>query len=382
MVRVPVKAPVLQWAIKRASLTPHMLEPKFPRIQQWIEGEIQPTLRQLEQLAKTTRTPFGFFFLDTPPEEELPLPFFRTHDDDNPKNFSPELLDTIHCMQRRQSWMREYLQDLGHEPLPFVGSVDEQKDPVEIARQIRDTLNLHQDWASSLPTWEHALRALREAIEQAGILVVFNGIVENNTHRRLNPGEFRGFVIVDEYAPLVFINNADVKAAKMFTLAHELAHIFMGSSAAFDLREMTPADNPNELLCNKIAAEFLVPARKLREYWAHAMQAQEPYQAIARRFKVSVLVAARRALDLELIAKRDFLAFYNDYQQDERRKTTGESDGGDYYRNQDLRVGKRFASAVDSAVREGKLAYSEAYRLTGLYGATFDKYIASRRLHP
>lgn len=379
MAKVSVNASVLHWAIDRASLTPNMLESKFPKLQQWLIGESLPTFRQLESLAKTTHTPFGYFFLDTPPQEELPLPYFRTHEDEGEDNFSPELLDTIHSMQRRQNWMREYLIDLGHGPLDYVGSVNLNQDPLFIAQQIRSTLELPEEWASQLPTWELALRNLRETIESAGILVVGNGIVDNNTHRKLDPREFRGFVLVDEFAPLVFVNNADVKAAQMFTLAHELAHIFLGSSAAFDLRNMTPADDSIEMLCNKVAAEFLVPAAKLREYRQQAIQNPEPYNDIARRFKVSELVGARRALDLNLIAKDEFFAFYNDYLVDERRKATKQGDGGgNFYNNQDMQVGRRFAFAVARAAREGKLSYKEAYRLTGLYGWTFEKYITSR----
>jgi Zn-dependent peptidase ImmA (M78 family) len=214
-------------------------------------------------------------------------------------------------------------------------------------------------------------------MEDAGILVVVNGVVGNSTHRKLDPDEFRGFVLVDEFAPLVFVNGADGKAAQMFTLAHELAHVFLGSSAAFDLREMSPANDPTELACNKVAGEFLAPQQEVRRIWPSIRGDPDRFQSIAREFKVSALVAARRVLDLHLITKDEFLAFYHDYQNDERRKAARRPAGGDFYVNQDLRVGRRFASAVVRAAREGKLLYSEAYRLTGLYGKTFDHYAAS-----
>ena len=163
----------------------------------------------------------------------------------------------------------------------------------------------------------------------------------------------------------------------MFTLAHELAHVFLGSSAAFDLRQMLPADDPTEQACNRVAAEFLVPERNLRQVWPSVQNDPEPFQTIARQFKVSVLVAARRALDLSLIQRSEFLDFYHNYQHDKRRTVAQQPQGGDFYANQNLRVGRRFASAVVRAVREGKLLYSEAYHLTGLYGKTFDNYAAS-----
>jgi Zn-dependent peptidase ImmA (M78 family) len=174
----------------------------------------------------------------------------------------------------------------------------------------------------------------------------------------------------------MFVNGADGTAAQMFTLAHELAHVFFGSSAAFDLRQMLPADEPTETACDRVAAEFLVPERELRRVWPSVRNDLGPFQSIARRFKVSVLVAARRALDLSLINKKAFFEFYDDYQTDERRRRQ-KKDGGDFYANQNLRVGRRFGSAVIRAAREGKLLYSEAYQLTGLYGETFERYAAS-----
>ena len=280
-------------------------------------------------------------------------------------------------MQRRQDWLREYLVELGHEPLPFVGSLDIEASPTAVAAQMRQVLGLHDDWAAAHPSWEDALDFLRHALEQAGILVVFNGVVGNNTHRSLDVQEFRGFVLIDQYAPLVFVNNKDAKAAKMFTLAHELAHVFLGRGAIFDLRDMAPADNDVEIYCNKVAAEFLVPEARLRDCWPEASQVDEPFAYIARRFKVSPLVAARRAKDLSLISRDEFFDFYNAYLVDERR-TTGQGDGGgDFYNNQNLRVGKRFALIVAQAAKEGRLSYHEAYQLTGMYGSTFDKYVAS-----
>jgi Zn-dependent peptidase ImmA (M78 family) len=284
-------------------------------------------------------------------------------------------------MQRRQEWMREFLIEEGQEPLQIAWSAQPDAPPVSVADHIRHALSLDEEWATQQRTWEEALRVLRETMEAAGIIVIVNGVVGNNTHRKLNPAEFRGFVLVDKFAPLVFVNGADAKAAQMFTLAHELAHVFLGSSAAFDLREMQPADDPIERACNRVAAEFLVPERALRQVWPSVKNDPEPFQAIARRFKVSTLVAARRALDLEVIQRKAFFDFYQTYQKDERerRESASRGGGGDFYANQNQRIGRRFALAVARAAKEGTLLYSEAYRLTGLYGKTFDSYVNSLR---
>jgi Zn-dependent peptidase ImmA (M78 family) len=380
MSRVAINEGVLLWAIDRSGLTPDGLQSKFPKIRQWVDGETRPTRRQLESLAKVTLTPLGFFFLSEPPVVRLPIPNFRTLGDKTPSSPSPDLIDTIQLMQRRQEWMREFLIEEGQEPLPIAWSAQPDAPPISVADHIRHALRLDEGWAAKQRTWEEALRVLRETMEDAGIIVIVNGVVGNNTRRKLNPGEFRGFVLVDKYAPLVFVNGADAKAAQMFTLAHELAHVFFGSSAAFDLREMQPADDPIEQASNRVAAEFLVPERELRQVWPTVKNDPEPYQTIARQFKVSVLVAARRAMDLQLIQKEAFFDFYHAYKRDERRKAAQRRGGGDFYANQNLRVGRRFASTVARAAIEGKLLYSEAYRLTGLYGKTFDSYVNYLRI--
>ena len=213
MTTVAVSKEVLYWAMGRSGLTTGDLQNKFPKIEQWIFGKSQPTLRQLESLAKATSTPLGFFFLQRPPEECLPIPHFRTLGDEDVHKPSPELLETVHLMQQRQSWMREYLVEQGQEPISFVRSARLNEQPAMIANQMRHILDFDEEWAASYSTWTDALRALREAIEEAKILIVVNGIMGNNTHRKLDPSEFRGFVLVDDYAPLVFVNGADTKAA-------------------------------------------------------------------------------------------------------------------------------------------------------------------------
>jgi len=380
MSRVAIKEIVLRWAIDRAGLTIDTLEQKYPNINKWATGESQPTLKQLEGFAKTTHTPLGFFFLPFPPDERLPIPHFRTSDNDIQERPSPALLETVHAMQLRQAWMRDFLIEQGQESLLFVKSATPDTKPTIVANRIRQALNLDEGWANKEKNWADALGAMRKAMESAGILVTVNGIVGNNTHWKLDPGEFRGFVLVDDYAPLVFVNGSDGKAAQMFTLAHELAHVFFGSSAAFDLREMQPANDPIERACNQVAAEFLIPEHVMRSVWPSVKDNSDPYQVIARQFKVSSIVAARRALDLGLIHRKDFFDFYQKYLADERRTASRNKEKkgkGDFYLNQNLRVGKRFGSAVARAALEGRLLYSEAYHLTGLHGKTFDRYMTS-----
>ncbi|ABB15522.1 ImmA/IrrE family metallo-endopeptidase [Carboxydothermus hydrogenoformans] len=373
IVRVNISVPVLNWALERSGRF-HDISRKFPKINEWLTGKSMPTLRQLEDLAKATSTPLGYFFLSKPPEEKLPIPFFRTLGDHTIQRLSPEFIETFYTMKRRQAWMRDYLIDLGHEPLPFVKTAKLEDNPHDVAQKIRNTLGLKNDWAANQPTWTAALRELQKKIEDIGIIVVVNSIVGNNTHRKLNPAEFRGFVLVDEYAPLIFVNGADSKAAQMFTLAHELAHIWYGSSAAFDLQSLHPANDKIEQACNYVAAEFLVPAAELRQAWSSIAHGRDVFQMLASRFKVSEIVIARRALDLKLINREQFLNFYENYLEKERLFGVKDNEGGNFYKTQNLRLGRRFAEAVIRAAKEGKILYREAYQLTGLYGKTFEEY--------
>ncbi|MSP36994.1 MAG: ImmA/IrrE family metallo-endopeptidase [Deltaproteobacteria bacterium] len=373
MSKVAVKSDLISWARERSGVASDELLKRFPKYREWESGAAQPTLRQLEALAKTTFTPLGYFFLPEPPEDRLPIPDFRTLPGAQPKRPSPNLLETIQTMQQRQGWMRDFLREQGQEPLAFVGSVSLGVDLNELAAGIRAALSLSNDWAHRESNWTEALKTLREATEDAGILVVINGVVGNNNRRKLDRSEFQGFVLTDEYAPLIFINGADFKAAQMFTLAHELAHLWLGRGGVFSFEEMQPVNNEVEVICNRAAAEFLVPAAQLQSVWQESQETDEPFQFLARHFKVSPIVAARRALDLQLMSRPEFFEFYHAYEEDDRRQKQTSS-GGDFYATQGTRIGERFANTVIRAVIEGHLLFRDAYRLTGLYGKTFDRY--------
>ncbi|NMB01735.1 MAG: ImmA/IrrE family metallo-endopeptidase [Firmicutes bacterium] len=272
--------------------------------------------------------------------------------------------------KRRQTWLREYLIETGYAPKRFVGSAQIFDDVKEVADSIRHTLGLPIDWAESVGTWQDALNKIFRSAEKAGILVVRNGVVGNNTRRKLNVAEFRGFVLVDDYAPLIFVNGRDYKAAQMFTLAHELAHLWLGSSGVFDLAFLQPADHDIERICNKIAAEFLVPTELLYRHLPKHLSRSDyatVLQDLARRFKVSPLVIGRRVLDMGLISNQMYRTYYDEYLEVLQKRELRERDdgGGDFYHNQNYRVGRLFFTYVANAVKENKLLYREAYRLTG-----------------
>jgi len=374
--RVAVKGDVVRWARERSGTSLHDLSRRFPKIEEWEAEESQPTLRQLEDFAQKTLTPLGYLFLADPPDTRLPIPDFRTVQQDAAPRPSPNLLETVYAMLRRQDWMREYLIEQGRPPLGFVGAASPDDPAPQVAARMRRELGVGDAWAGQHATWTGALAALIDLVENAGILVVSNGVVGNNTHRALDPEEFRGFVLTDDYAPLVFINTVDGKAAQMFTLAHELAHVWFAQSAAFDLRDVQPARVPVEQACNRVAAELLVPEAAMLAAWPSARGEVRPFDELARRFKVSTLVVARRALDLRLIDREGFFAFYGGYREDARRQAAAKPSGGNFWATQEGRIGRRFGEAVVRATQEGRLLYRDAFLLTDLHGGTFARYAA------
>ena len=376
MSRVAVSADVLRWAIERSGRTFTELEDRFPKIREWLSGQTNPTLRQLEALAKATLTPLGYLFLPKPPEEQLPIPDFRTASGEGVARPSADLLDTIYAMQRRQAWLRETLVEAEAEPLAFVGSAQLTDNPEAIGREMRRILGVDEDWANALPTWQDALGELRRAIERLNVMAVINGVVGNNPHRPLDVAEFRGFALSDPFAPLIFVNGADARAAQMFTLAHELAHIWLGAEGLSGYEGIFPGGRDVEDWCNRAAAEFLAPAAEVKTAWHEAKREAEPFSVLAKRFKVSPIVAGRRALDLRLVNRETFFAFYDAYVAEEQTQRT--TAGGDFYNNQNTRIGELFAGHVVRAALEGRIGFKEAYELTGLRGDAFQKY--ARRL--
>lgn len=308
----------------------------------------------------------------------MPLPFadFRRVENRRPQGASPELMDTIHTMIRRQAWLREEQIEAEMAPLDFVGSARLADNPATTGQAMRRVLGLADGWAGLVRTWEEAVGQLRNSIEQLGIMAVINGVVGNSTRRKLDVKEFRGFALSDPYAPLIFVNGADAKSAQMFTLAHELAHLWLGDmgKGLSGFRGLQPDGGAVEEFCDHVAAEFLVPAVELEDAWRDVARSETRFEDLARRFKVSPVVIGQRAMDLDLVEPEQFFRFYDDYTQREYEKKQTGAGGGDFYNNQNTRVGQLFASQVIRAAKEGRIGFKEAYDLTGLNGGTFQKY--------
>lgn len=365
MPRVTVQPALFTWARQRARLDETALVARFPHLPDWESGAAQPTLRQLEQYAQATHAALGFFFLPVPPEEAVPIPDFRTMRVGLPR-LSADLLDVVYTCQSRQTWYRDEALVNGEPPLPFVGSLSLATPPAEAADRLRQQLGFSVQARRDCPTWADALRLFISQAEQAGVMVMVSGVVMNNNNRQLDPQEFRGFALADPLAPLVFINGADSKAAQMFTLAHELAHLWLGQSALSDVQAAEAPVHAVETWCNQVAAELLVPQAEFRA----ALQADEPLdvalQRLARHFKVSTLVLLRRMLDVGWL---DRAAFWHAYRDEEARLqalAARNAGGGDFYRTTVSRVSRRFAQTLVASTLEGRTLYRDAFRMLGI----------------
>ncbi|OGA90096.1 MAG: DNA-binding protein [Betaproteobacteria bacterium RIFCSPLOWO2_12_FULL_66_14] len=364
MTRAPVRPELLRWARERARLSTLDLEARFPKLAEWERGEKSPTLKQLDAYARATRAPLGYLFLQEPPEERLPIPDFRTMAGRNVVRPTPDLLDTIYLCQGRQSWYQEFAEQTGQDPLAFVGSTTFRRSPVEVAAEMSHTLGFDLDARHACPTWTEALRLFIGQADRAGVLVMVSGVVQNNNTRRLDPAEFRGFALVDRLAPLVFINGADSKSAQMFTLAHELAHLWLGESALSDTTVASTHQNAVETWCNRVAAELLTPLDVVRTELVPREPLDRTVPRLTRRFKVSTLVVLRRLLDARHLSRQ---AFNRAYEHElERLAERPRSSGGDFYLTTAARVSRRFARALLESTLEGRTLYRDAFHMLGI----------------
>ena len=364
MLRVEVQPRLLHWACERAGFGLDELAEKIPQLPAWESGEKKPTLKQLEQFAHTVHAPVGFLFLQEPPVEEVPIPDFRRVGNTYLDHPSPDLLDTIYICQQRQEWYRDYARSMGEEPCPFVGVANVGQDIPTVADSIRQALGFDVAARRRMPTWKEALRQFVDQADELGVLIMVNGVVGSNNHRKLDPEEFRGFALADGLAPLIFINGSDTKSGQMFTLAHELAHVWLGETGLSDVEPVCSPSNRVEIWCNQVAAEVLVPLRDVREGYQPGEPLPDALTRLARCFKVSTLVILRRIHDAGHLTQNELWTAYR--AELERLRAIPKGSDGNFYWTQAARVSKRFVAATVSSALEGRTGFTEAFRMLGV----------------
>lgn len=359
-----INTDILVWARERSGIDVPEFAQKCgvseKRLREWETGERPMTFNQAMRYADKAHIPFGYLFLTRPPEDELPIPDLRTVGGQGVQRPSPELLDLVKLMLQRQEWYRDYLQQQLAEPNRHVGRFSVEDGMDAIVRDMRSKLGVAEH--PQRGKWDDYYRDLVARIESLGILVMRQGNLGHHT-RPLKVDEFRGFAIVDEYAPIIFVNHGDALGARLFTLVHELCHIWIGQSGISD--SSANAHRQEEVLCNAVAAEFLVPAGEFRRLWQQDVDRWEDnLPALEAHFHVSTWALARRALTLNFISEDEYRRYIDEQQAAYRRRDRG-SGGPTYYQTKKAQISRQFSHAVVSEALSGQMLLREASELLG-----------------
>lgn len=360
---------MLTWAIERSGKDYEKYLASHPKVQEWIDGLNKPTLKQLERFAKDIFVPLGYLFLPEPPKESMPIPLFRRMND----KLDVNVFDTVNELQERQEWLSGYLRQRDFPRLSFVGIHRVEDGVNEVCSSLRRILGLPINWMMEYGKVDEALKFLSETIENLGVVVCFNSVVGFSSKRPISVDECRGFALVDDQVPFIFVNSRDAKSAQMFTLVHEFAHIITGYSAGLGDSDIA-STNATEQFCDAVAAAYLLPEVLLREVWT---EVGENYEVLAKKLKVSRFVIARCAKDYGLITKEHFFALYHKWISEPHIKKEVKGGGGDFRRTAIKRVSRLFLIHVNNAVENNSLLYMDAFRLTGMKGDTFRKVVNS-----
>jgi len=376
---------VARWARERIGISHAQLADALGadahEIEAWEQGETRPPFGKAQDLAKTLKVPFGFLFLSEPPSEKTPIPDLRTVVEGRTTKLSPDFLELLNDVLVKHEWYREYLEERQAEKLPFVGKFRIADGIERVSADLSSFLSIEQSRKVS-HTWDEFLRQLSRTAEAQGIMVMRSGIVRGNTRRKLSVNEFRGFVVSDELAPLVFINGRDSKAAQVFTLVHELVHIWIDRSGISnaDVKEL-PNEQKNaiERFCNSATAEVLVPHADFLKSLP-AVFNDQTIQKLAAHYRGSTIVILRRAYELGAITKSTFFDLLEKAQQKQKEREEKEEEeptkgGGNFYLTLPVRNSRRFTETVLTALQAERVSYREAASLLGVRTGTLPRLI-------
>lgn len=365
-------------------------DPKWEKARNFLRGEGDLSVGQVEKLSKRVQIPFGYFFLETPPEENLPILQFRTVDNAFVKHPSRDLIDTVSFARNIQSCVYDMRKSQEFAQLSYVGAEEGAARAFlvdDAAARIRTALGLREDWSTRLGTAESALNKLRKAAQQIGIIVMIDSMVRHSTNRPLDVEEFRAFCFADEFAPLIFLNGNDTKGAQVFSLLHELVHIFVGQDDFFNLwDEAEPGYTPRreEVFCNAVAGELLAPRKFFVEEWDKLDgRLDERLRDLAAVFNGTVPAMLYRAVTYRLISQEESECFMRDWRmnyppvlpKNAVSKGKKEDQRFDPVNQRIGRLGAPVIAAIADGIRSGRLSYAEALRLTGTTLDSFKKLV-------
>ncbi len=392
---IPVNPTILQWARIEAGLSlyeaaarakvtsPRKRKDEDPvtpekRLEAWENGREAPSLNQLEKIADAYRRPLITFFLQAPPEKAAIYADFRTLNNRLTTEDTPE----FSALKRRITLLHRELCDLaaeeGRQELSFVGSLEPTIPVPQFVAELRKTLGVTFSQQRNLKTENDLLGYLRELAHNIGVFVLFEGDV-GSYHSRILPDEFRGIAIADKVVPLIVVNSNDAKAAMVFTIVHELAHIWLGTSGISNFNALAAhgGNGGDERLCNAVAAEFLVPETEIRSAWRRTdLPLHQIVEPLAKQFKVSGAVVSRRLLDTGFISDQEYgslLAWYN-RRWVSHKEQSSKGDGGPSRNILDgYRLGMKTVQTFLNAANDGRISFQDAARILNIPVSRFDK---------
>ena len=366
---IPVNPDVLRWA--RVSLNlpveevARRMKKKVADIKAWESGETSPTYVQLETLAyKIYRRPLALFFFPEPPEEETLAQSFRTLPADELQRIPPR----IHYLLRQARVLQLNLAELYDGVNPAERKIWHDLDfaptvaATAMAEQVRAYLSIELAQQQSWNSTEDALKQWRAALEQHGVFV-FKDTFNPPGKRQADAGDspFSGFCLYDTNFPVIYVNNNKAKTRQNFTLFHELAHLLMHTGGVDtrqdDYIEHLRGDNRRiEILCNRFAAEFLLPSWDFKLRSAGKSIQDHTITEWAGLYGVSRETILRRLLDWKQVSQQEYerktLQWLN-----EREESGG---GGNYYLNKGAYLGERYIEAVFSHYHQGHISMEQA----------------------
>lgn len=379
-INVNVKPEIISWILHTLQFQ-NVAGSVIDLLNKWQTGEKTPTFNQVEDMSRKTNIPFGYFFLDKPPVEECSIAEYRTVNSATIAGASRNLMDTVDLMTDIQEWMVEYVTRNGQEELGYVGCAAKTTNIPSVVTDIRKKLDIDIDWYVDRKNPGDAFRFLKKRVENIGVLVMMSGIVGNNTHRKLDISEFRAFTLANKYVPLIFINSCDSEAGKLFSLIHELVHVWVGENSFYNDEYSSNYENHGEeKFCNAAAAEILIPTESFFEKWeSSAGETIDKIELLAGKFRCSKFAVARKALDNKKITQKVYEDIVKNltksFQEWKNKQQENRTVGGDYYRTLISKTDRRLVKALARSASEGQISYTEVYRLTNTNRKTFERLI-------
>ncbi|NBV14680.1 MAG: ImmA/IrrE family metallo-endopeptidase [Sphingobacteriia bacterium] len=375
---------VLKWARESARITEETaaakISVKVEKYLEWEAGISKPTIKQAQSLAKIFKRPFALFFLPEIPHDFQPLQDFRKS---GSKKLTTSSIFIIREIQQKQAWIREINEENKEEKLSFVGRFTINDTPQKVAKDILSTLNINP--AGYL--LENPLKEWITAAEKKGIYISRTSFI--HARLKIDSDELKGFAIADPYAPFIFINSEDWNAPQLFTLVHEIAHIWIAQTGISNEVEPTLKNinqfHPVEVFCNEVAAHALMPHEILVGNETSAYQSSKDIFKIANQLGVSTFALLIRALQLNLISTQTYQKLkkqadndFADYllkEADKKllKKEKGITSGPNYFLLQLNRNSRLFTQTVLDAFRGGFIEATLASTLLNVQVNKFNK---------